>query len=325
MALDTPVVVFFFNRPRHLERVFARVRAAQPRDLVLVADGPRSDRPGEAQACDEARKVVEAIDWDCNVTCIFAEQNMGCRDRIASGIREAFARYPSAIFLEDDCLPRPSFFAYCGELLDRYRDDPSVAFVSGTRFIRLPGPTGGASYQFCRMPLVWGWASWASAWQGYDEVMTDWPEHEGAIRNKLAQATKPLGPAVGERVVNSAMGALHNCYRGTLNTWDHPLAYHLLKHDKRCIIPRNNLVTNVGFGPLATHSVAIPTQASFTSQDIALPLDHPPCTAIDPQLDANVWKNTFCHPLLGEPLPARIAHAVRRSAQAFAFKHWGKG
>ena len=84
MSLDTPVVVFFFNRPMHLQRVFARVREAKPKDLVLVADGPRADRPEEAQACADCRAIVEQIDWPCNVTRLYAEQNMGCRDRIAS-------------------------------------------------------------------------------------------------------------------------------------------------------------------------------------------------------------------------------------------------
>jgi len=325
MPLDTPVAIFFFNRPKHLERVFARVREAQPRDLVLVADGPRADREGEAQACAGCRAVVEAIDWDCSVTRVYAETNMGCRDRIASGIREVFERYESAIFLEDDCLPRPSFFPYCAELLAHYREDPEVAFISGTRFIRLPKPAGRDSYQFCRMPLVWGWASWRRAWEGYDEAMPDWPSNEAAVREKLSHATRTLPGPVAQRVVNSAASALDNCYRSTLNTWDHPLAYHLLMRNMKCIIPRDNMVTNVGFGPLSTHPDKTPTQASLCSADLDLPLHHPADTRIDPALDANVWKNTFCHPMLGEPGLKRAIHHVKRRAQEFVFRRSATG
>jgi hypothetical protein len=313
MSLDRPVVLFFFNRPKHLERVFARVRQAQPSNLVLISDGPRPDRPEEAQACADCRSVVAQVDWPCQVTRCYAEQNMGCRDRIASGIRETFERYEAAIFLEDDCLPRPSFFSYCHKLLDHYESHEEVAFISGTRFIRLPEPNGNESYQFCSMPLVWGWASWRRALEGYDEKMADWAEHEGAIRSKLSHATALLGQAISDRVTQSVMSALNNCHQGTLNTWDHPLAYHFMKYDRKCIVPVQNMVTNTGFGPLSTHSGKISSQASLHSADIPMPLHHPDTTKIDPHFNARVWKNTFLHPMLGEPALDRLIHKITRS------------
>jgi hypothetical protein len=325
MSLPRPVALFFFNRPRHLERVFARVREVKPAHLMLVCDGPRRDVAGEADAVQACRDVVERIDWPCEVTRLYAEENMGCRDRIASGIRATFDRYESAIFLEDDCLPKPSFFGYCDELLQRYEADDAVAFISGTRFIRLPKPIDDASYQFCRMPLVWGWASWRSAWEGYDALMPSWPNHEQAIRHKLMHATRSLDESIALRVTNSVVSAFTNCYRQTLNTWDHPLAYHLMMQDRRCIIPRDNLVTNIGFGPLSTHSGRIPTQVSLTASDIARPLTHPAESEIDPHLDAAVWKNCFLNPMLGEPVLQRIAHRVKRAVQKQVFKRWDRG
>lgn len=323
MPFDTPVVLFFFNRPKHLERVFARVREVQPRDLLLVADGPRSGRPDEAEICEQTRAVVADVDWPCRVVRCYADENMGCRDRIASGIREAFARFESAIFLEDDCLPELSFFPYCKALLDHYHGDQDVAFISGTRFIRLPAPEGLVSYQFCSMPLVWGWASWRRAWEGYDEMMQGWPEDEAAIRVKLKQIAQPLGPTVSERVVNSVVSAMSNCHNKLLNTWDQPLAYHLLKRDLKCIIPRTNMVTNLGFGALSTHSATISNQADLKSSEIKMPLVHPCTREIDPALDARVFKNAFCDPMLGEPHITRLVHRIKRSAQEFAYKRWG--
>jgi len=320
MSLERPVVLFFFNRPRHLQRVFARVRQARPSDLVLVSDGSRPDRPEEAEACAACRAVVEQIDWPCRVTRCYAEENLGCRGRIASGIRETFERYESAIFLEDDCLPRPSFFPYCHELLGEYESNREVAFISGTRFIRLPDPPGEQSYQFCSMPLVWGWASWRRALEGYDENMADWPQYEDAIRTKLRQATAPLGQALSDRVTGSVIAALGNCYRGKLNTWDHPLAYHFLKHDLRCTVPRHNMVTNTGFGPLSTHGARISSQACLHAADIPMPLIHPDTTRIDPQFDARVWKNCFLHPMLGEPALDRLLHGIKRSVSEFFYR-----
>ena len=320
MSLDRPVVLFFFNRPKHLQRIFTRVRQVKPKDLVLVSDGPRPDRPEEAQACADCRAVVEHIDWPCRVTRIYAEENLGCRDRIASGIRETFERYETAIFLEDDCLPRLSFFKYCNELLDQYESDEEIAFISGTRFIRLPEPMNSASYQFCNMPLVWGWASWRRAFVGYDETIADWDQHKDAIRAKITQATQTLGQPMSDRIANSAIAALNNCYAGTLNTWDHPLAYHLMKHGMKSLIPKQNMITNIGFGPLSTHSGKISSQAALSSADIALPLIHPATTDIDPDLDARVWKNIFLHPMIGEPALNRLIHKIKRSFDEFIFR-----
>jgi len=36
--------------------------------------------------------------------------------------------------LEDDCLPHPSFFRFCQEMLDYYRNDERVMFISGDNF-----------------------------------------------------------------------------------------------------------------------------------------------------------------------------------------------
>lgn len=325
MALERTVVLFFFNRPKHLQRVFARVRQAKPKDLVLVSDGPRPDRPEEAIACDQCRAIVEHIDWPCQVTRCYAKENMGCRDRIASGIRETFERYETAIFLEDDCLPRLSFFAYCNELLNKYESDEEVAFISGTRFIHLPKPKNKEGYQFCDMPLVWGWASWRRALVGYDEAIADWEQHKDAIRAKIKQATDTLGQPMSDRIANGIITALNNCYAGTLNTWDHPLAYHFMKQNMKSLLPKQNMITNIGFGPLSTHSGKISTQAALRSSDIALPLTHPATTDIDPLLNARVWKNIFLHPMDGEPVIRRVLHRIKRSFDEFKFRRTERG
>ena len=320
MALEQPVVLFFFNRPKHLQRVFARVRQAQPSDLVLVSDGPRPGRPGEAEACDACRAVVEQVDWPCRVTKCYAEDNMGCRDRIASGIREAFERYETAIFLEDDCLPTLGFFAYCDELLRTYASNEAVGFISGTRFIRLPRPKGNESYQFCQMPLVWGWASWRRALVGYDETMADREAQRASIQAKLEAATAPLGPSLGNRLTQSILHTHNNCALGKIDTWDHPLAYHLLKNDRNCVIPRQNMVINTGLGPSSTHSAEIPNQATLRSYDPPMPLNHPASTQPDPMLNALVWKHCFMHPMLGEPGHKRLIHRIKRSIEESLFR-----
>ena len=106
--LNTPVVLIVFNRPETTRRVFAAMAAARPSHLLLVADGPRADRPGEAERCELVRQIVTAVDWPCKVETQFAVENMGCGQRVISGLDWVFSLVEEAIILEDDCLPDPS-------------------------------------------------------------------------------------------------------------------------------------------------------------------------------------------------------------------------
>ena len=123
--LKTPVIFLIFKRPNETARVFEQIRKAQPPKLFIVADGPRND--GEKKLTDAVRSVVEKIDWPCVVEQNYSEKNLGCRERVASGLDWAFGRLTNptdgAIILEDDCLPDQTFFAYCEEMLEKYKTD----------------------------------------------------------------------------------------------------------------------------------------------------------------------------------------------------------
>ena len=78
--LNATVALMVFNRPGPTRRVFAAIAAARPTRLLVVADGPRADREGERQICDEVRKIVSAVDWPCKV-----ETNFSRRILVAAG------------------------------------------------------------------------------------------------------------------------------------------------------------------------------------------------------------------------------------------------
>jgi len=143
--------------------------------LLVIADGPRADQPGEADNCLAARKVVEKVDWDCEVLTNYSEVNLGCGLRPASGIDWVFQNVEEAIILEDDCLPHPTFFQFCDELIDRYRDDERVMMISGDNFQEGKKRTSH-SYYFSRYAHTWGWATWQRAWRFYDFDLKLWPE-----------------------------------------------------------------------------------------------------------------------------------------------------
>ena len=133
--MKTPVAFIIFNRPDTTKRVFEAIRHAKPPKLLVIADGPRADRPGEAEKCAAAREIIEGVDWECEVLTNYSDVNLGCGKRVSTGIDWVFDQVEEAIILEDDCLPNPSFFKFCELMLEQYRHDQRIMSISGTNYL----------------------------------------------------------------------------------------------------------------------------------------------------------------------------------------------
>ncbi len=282
--LETPVALLVFNRPELTARVFAEIRRARPEHLLIVADGPRADRPGEAERCARVREIATAIDWPCRVATHFAAENLGCRRRVSSGLDWVFERVDRAIILEDDCLPEPSFFTFCDELLERHADDPRVMHIAGSCFLpdlaRRP-----ESYVASRFPFIWGWATWRRAWKHFDLQMTQWPGflQAGALRRLFPD---PADAAIWERNLEAV-------YRGDIDTWDAQWVLAFWLAGGLSLVSTRNLISNLGFGHDATHTIGWSPQAALPTLAQTEPIVHPATVAIDPVLDARFQQSVF--------------------------------
>lgn len=266
MSLRTPVALIFFSRPDTTARVFAQIAAARPQRLLLIADAARPDRPGERERCEATRALVERIDWPCEVEKNYATENLGCRQRLASGIDWAFQRAEELIVLEDDCLPHPGFFPYCEALLERYRHEPKVVQISGCN-LQHGRRRGEASYYFSRYNHVWGWASWRRAWKGYDPAMPDWPSvrESGWLEQWLGDA----------ELVSVWRRIFDDVHAGRIDTWDYQWTYACWRKAGLTALPNVNLISNLGFRPDATHTVANSPYAALPLKPLRWPLRHP--------------------------------------------------
>ncbi len=263
-ALRAPVVLFAFNRPELTSRVFATIRAARPSRLFLVCDGPRADRPGEADRCAAVRQILSEVDWPCEVERNYSDENMGCGLRVSSGIEWVFARTEEAIFLEDDILPDSTFFRYCDELLERYRTDERVLTISGYNAFGESTATV-ESYWFSAYPRSWGWASWRRAWYGYDFHMSAWPTFRAspAWRQKRSEEREAFCPWMDD------------VFAGLPSIWDAQLLLLAWQKDALTVIPRQNLVENLGFGVGATNTPTVPALSPHGTWPMGFPLKHP--------------------------------------------------
>ena len=239
---DIPVVLFLYRRPGPTRQVLESIRRARPRRLMLIADGPSEDG-SDAKAVAAARAVVGDIDWPCSVVRDFAETRLGCGRRISSGLDRVFADAEAAIVLEDDCVPEPGFFRFCAELIDQYRDDPRVMMISGTNPLE-EWPAAGASHLFSRHGFAWGWATWRRAWRHFEFAPVEW----AGMRDLL------VGRFGSEAAADDHLAWLARVRSGGSDIWDVQWLHACLVHDGLAAVPTRNMVTNVGFGPDATHT-----------------------------------------------------------------------
>lgn len=253
--IDTPVLLLIYNRPELTRRVFEEVRRQRPRHLCVVADGPRPGRPDDDERCAATRAVIDGVDWPCVVERDFAERNLGCRARVASGLTWFFGRVDRGIVLEDDCLPHASFFAFCEALLDRHAADSRVMHVAGANF-QNGRCWGDGSYYASSYPTVWGWASWRRAWRSYDLEMAEYPAflRAGKLRARI--------PSLRDRAY--WLGTFQTMYERRVDTWDHAWTFAIWNRGGVALVPNANLVSNIGFGSEATHT----TQANPGCFDI---------------------------------------------------------
>ncbi|MBV8483386.1 MAG: glycosyltransferase family 2 protein [Verrucomicrobia bacterium] len=241
--LTTPVAFIVFNRPDFTQRVFNRIAEVKPQTLLLIADGPRTEE--EAKTCDQVRNIISQVDWDCRVLKNFSDINLGCRHRPASGLDWVFSLVNEAIILEDDCLPSHSFFYYSQALLDYYRDDKRIAMIGGNNF-QFGIKRTEDSYYFSRHPGTWGWATWKRAWQYYDQDMKTWPAFKEADKMRWI-FENPAEQQFFEPF-------FQQCYENKLDAWDFIWFYSYLSQNGLCVEPAVNLVSNIGWGPVATHT-----------------------------------------------------------------------
>ena len=273
-----PVLLLVFNRPDLGAQVFERVRQVRPDRLFIAADGPRPDRLGEADLCTESRRIVERVDWPCEVKTLFREQNLGCRKAISAAVTWFLENVESGVILEDDCLPDPTFFRFCEELLVRYSEDERVMAISGNHFQR-PSFDPGGSYYFSIYPHCWGWATWRRAWQHYDDNMVDWPSaRETGWLNGLMQ--KPEIADYNKRVFDVA-------HQGRVDSWAYRWTYACMRNSGLAVLPCINLVTNIGFDDRSTHTAANMEFLQIRSGVMPFPLRHP--VTVTRNFDADLY------------------------------------
>lgn len=308
--LESSVALFIFKRPDATARVLERILEARPRRLLVVADGPRADRTGERELCLRARALIDQARSVCEVVTNFAEDNLGLRRRISGGLDWVFEQSERAIILEDDCVPEPSFFRFCDELLLRYANNPRVMMVSGNNF-RPKRKLFERSYYFSHYAHIWGWATWRRAWKLYDISLSDWP-----ARRNTDWLEKTLDTQAEVLYWRDIFDQVHD---GRISTWDYQWQYACLANNGLSAVPARHLVTNIGLDAAATNTIG-ESNPHFQAQveQLPIPLRHPRAVHRNARADRAEFQTLFGKPGRLVKLLRKVTKRVRRLASGKA-------
>jgi len=295
--LDVPVLLLAWRRPDRTKRVIEALRAAAPTSLYVACDGARTGEARMSAQVREVRKLVEEeVDWPCELRTLYRDDNLGCRGAVSGAISWFFEQVEEGIVLEDDVVPGRSFFPFCAELLERYRDDTRVGVITADNFQTRP-PRDGASYYFSIYNHCWGWASWRRAWRHYDAELASWPEF------RRLGWLEELG---GRRFARYWTHRFDEVAAGAVDSWAIVWTFSCWTQGLLTCIPAVNLARNIGFGDDATHTGEGDSPLMHI-RELSFPLIHPATILRDTSFDAFTFEKHF-----EVSFPRRAARKARR-------------
>lgn len=292
---DVPVALIFFNRPEQFAKVFEQVKNARPSKLFLIQDGPRKDNQADVENIAKCREVLKKIDWDCEVVRDFSEENLGCGKRVFSGISKCFEKVDRLIILEDDCVPSKSFFPFCCEILEKYKDDERVGMISGMNHLGQFSKITG-DYLFSEVGSIAGWATWKRVWKTvtYDLCATVQNKQAMRILENQGHYSVNRGFTCG-----AARKKAEQMQKGKkMSSWSTQFSLQLILNNQLILTPRVNLMTNIGLTEESANSVGsiklIPQGLRplyrLKNYEMEFPLTHPQFIANDFEYGENVNK-----------------------------------
>ncbi|WP_081212330.1 hypothetical protein [Salegentibacter sediminis] len=313
--MKTPILYLVFNRLDLVEKSFAKIKNARPKVLFVAADGPRADAIEDERKCYDVRNYIKQnIDWECEVSYLFREKNLGCGLAVSQAISWFFENVEEGIILEDDCLPGNSFFPFCEELLIKYRDNKKVYHIGGSNWQK-GNKRGDADYYFSNIPGIWGWATWSDRWADYKFDIFKNKENWQKLDKRLPEITN----SEEEKVFQ--LKCFNSCKNNQIDTWDYQWRFLVFIKKGLCIVPNKNLVSNLGHREDSAHTKdSSHWRANLNIEEMGFPLKHPKRIAVNRKADKFLADHLF----LNKTKKKNIAYKYLKKVKGKSFKLFKK-
>lgn len=298
--VDVPVLLIFFNRPSSFQQVFEKVKEARPSKIFLACDGARNNVDDDKEKIAMCKSIAEDIDWNCELYKNYSEENIGCGMRPQTAIGWALSNVDRIVILEDDCVPEISFFNYMAELLEKYKDDERIGMISGLNHL-CSWDCGSYDYCFTKTGAIWGWGTWKRVWDKYDysvSAIKD-PYTERLLRETFRSKVEKKKRIRSWKNANKLVES-----NTKISYWD--IQFGFVKHSQSylAIVPKNNLINNIGIGTDSTHAMKVSHKKwkrgilhFIPVTKMETPMNHPQFVIRDFEYDRIVDKTWLCqHP-----------------------------
>ena len=253
-STDIPVLICSYNRPELLRELLNFLRENQILNVYFYSDGPKSD--DESIIAVKATRSIfrEFFPVHPKNKSFLANENLGCRNGMNAAITWFFQQVDFGVILEDDCMPSRDFFRFIHEVRLTTIDRNDVFCLAGSRNLGSPI----TSHTLSSFPFIWGWATWSEKWEKYKLNFDDANELSRRKAKEVYSFRKG-----DSRVLNNFQKLRFEFFwtvllklAGTarLDTWDYSLIATLWREEQKCVVPQVNMVVNVGFNEMATHT-----------------------------------------------------------------------
>ena len=272
--VDVPVTVLLWIRPEAQRKQFEIIKEARPSTLLIISDGGRTEEEKNAIKINRTMYETE-VDWNCTIHRFYSDVNLGTYACIQKMHEFVWSHVDRTIFLEDDILPSVSFFRFCAELLEKYKDDPRIYAICGMNHEGISEEVN-TDYFFSRYGSIWGHAFWKRT---YDQYYDYEYRSDPYTTELLEEAASKVIPAHRRQIESVAK---YGEYDGHIPGGEFFMNFAVYGQHQLLIIPKKNMITNIGCDPHAAHStdinnlpMGIRRVFNMERYEISFPMKHP--------------------------------------------------
>jgi hypothetical protein len=281
--MNIPILILVYNRSLETRILINALRKIKPKRIFISSDGP-TKKLLDIKKNNKVKKIIKKINWTKNIQLNYMKKNYGCKESVSRGISWFFNQVKMGIILEDDCIPNKDFFLFTEKMLIKYKNNKKIYVVSGNNFLKNKIQVND-SYYFSKYNHCWGWASWSRAWKNYDKNLSKWNNFKNTKYWKYKFDVKHE-KIYWEKIFNL-------CYKKKIDSWAYPWLYSIWKKRGFCILPKVNLVKNIGFNINASHTFSH-KKFFFPTKKLRQQITHPKIIKINSLADKFVFNNFFC-------------------------------
>ncbi|MFA6989729.1 MAG: hypothetical protein WC197_06640 [Candidatus Gastranaerophilaceae bacterium] len=232
----TPILFIISHNPEYTQKTFDAIKKIKPKSLFVFSNAPNIKIKAEVKNCQISRNIINQVDWDCDLKTVFRKEKIDHKNFIYDSINSFFKNVKEGLILEDCYEPSESFFPFCQELLEKYRDDKRIMHISGSNYQDGINRSNG-SYYFSKDINPCGWATWRQEWNQCAINIENYKVFlkTGEIKNIFSHNAEQF----------YWLQKFEQTYLGTTDSFEYQWRFTVLSNNALAVIPNNNLINNL--------------------------------------------------------------------------------